>query len=137
MAKQKNRRGLSRSGPPPRPQVSKLHLSLPPWLWDTIALIGLLGGVIVFFWAILSQQAFLWEDIPKQWYPMASYTASELLAGRFPFWNPYIFGGIPFFAMIDVGVLYPLNWLFIYFVDNMILSYIVVEFHLIAHVYLI
>jgi len=102
-----------------------------------IALTGLLAAVIVFFWAILSQQAFLWEDVPEQWYPMASYTASELRAGRFPLWNPYIFGGIPFFAMIDVGVLYPLNWLLLIFVDNMILRYIAVEFHLIAHVYLI
>ncbi|MDP6416047.1 MAG: hypothetical protein QGG54_13625, partial [Gammaproteobacteria bacterium] len=137
MARQQKRGRRSKSGSSHRPQSSTPRFSLPPWSRDAVALAGLLGAVIVFFWAILSQQAYLWEDVPEQWYPLTSYTASELRMGRLPLWNPYMFGGIPFFAMIDVAVLYPLNWIFIFFIDNMMLSYIVVEYHIIAHVFLI
>lgn len=31
--------------------------------------------------------------------------------GRLPFWDPYIFGGYPFFSNPQVGLFYPLGWL--------------------------
>ncbi len=31
--------------------------------------------------------------------------------GRFPFWDPYILGGYPFFSNPQVGLFYPLGWL--------------------------
>lgn len=102
-----------------------------------MSICGLILAWVIFYWPILSGQGFLWEDFPEQWYPFASYTASELRMGRLPLWNPYLFGGIPYLAMIDVAVLYPLNWIMVLFVEDNILGYLVVEFQVIAHVLLI
>ena len=43
--------------------------------------------------------------------PMRHFARDELLAGRFPFWNPYVLGGSPFFANDQAAVLSPLNLL--------------------------
>lgn len=40
-------------------------------------------------------------------YPWQVFMNRELRAGRFPLWNPYSFGGAPFFANGQSGVLYP------------------------------
>ena len=43
--------------------------------------------------------------------PMRRFAREELLAGRFPLWNPYALGGAPFFANDQSAVLSPLNLL--------------------------
>ena len=45
-------------------------------------------------------------------YPYRVAAAAALAHGRFPFWNPDIYLGVPFFANIQSAVLYPVNWLF-------------------------
>jgi membrane protein YfhO len=40
-------------------------------------------------------------------YPWQVFMNRELRAGHFPLWNPYSFGGTPFFANGQSGVLYP------------------------------
>lgn len=50
---------------------------------------------------------------------------------------PYVFGGIPLLAMIDNGVLYPLNWLLIPFVRDGALSFYLLELQTLAHVFLL
>ena len=47
--------------------------------------------------------------------PSKIYLASELIQGRFPLWNPYIFSGSPYFADINLGTLYPLNIVYVLF----------------------
>ncbi|MBI4550813.1 MAG: hypothetical protein HY710_00950 [Candidatus Latescibacteria bacterium] len=120
----------------PRPDSLARRLALPAWQLDGLALIGLLALVLAFFWPVITGRAFFWDDFPEHYYPFRTYTAVELRAGRFPLWNPYLFGGIPFFAMIDTAVLYPLNWLFIPLVNDGTLSYLALEWHAIAHVFL-
>ena len=111
--------------------------TLPRWLGDAGAFIGLSLIILVFFWPVITEKAFFWEDFLKLMYPYRVYTAVELSEGRFPFWCPYLFGGLPFFAMIDTVVLYPLNWLFVLFVRDGMLSYLVIELHTIGHILLI
>jgi hypothetical protein len=41
--------------------------------------------------------------------PMRHLTASALQAGRLPFWNPYIFSGLPLSANPQAALLYPLS----------------------------
>lgn len=110
--------------------------NLPSWMRDVgvICCFGLL--LVLFFWPIITGRAFFWEDFIKQMYPFRLYNAVELRSGNFPFWTPYLFGGIPYFAMIDTAVLYPLDWLFILFIQDDRLSYTVVEIQSIAHVLL-
>src|SRR5829696_3122268 len=47
--------------------------------------------------------------------PMRVTAARMMLGGEFPLWDPYIFGGMPFFAAAQGGVLFPTNWLFLIF----------------------
>ncbi|MBM3263556.1 MAG: YfhO family protein [candidate division Zixibacteria bacterium] len=111
-------------------------VSFSPWMYDLVAVIGFLALAIVFFWPVITGQAYFWEDFVKQMYPYRVYNAVELSSGRFPFWNPYLFGGIPYFAMIDTAVLYPPDWLFTLFVQGDTLSFLVVELQSIGHVVL-
>ncbi|MEK7119714.1 MAG: YfhO family protein [Patescibacteria group bacterium] len=44
--------------------------------------------------------------------PSKLFLVDELRQGRFPLWNPYIFSGSPFFADINLALLYPMNALY-------------------------
>ena len=55
----------------------------------------------------------LLSDLVTQYYPQRMFLARELLAGRLPLWNPYLFAGTPFLAEANTSVLYPINWLFV------------------------
>ncbi|MFN8468011.1 MAG: YfhO family protein [Caldilineaceae bacterium] len=49
-------------------------------------------------------------DILLYFYPYRDFVASALREGRVPFWNPYLFGGVPLLANPQAAVLYPLHW---------------------------
>ncbi|NBU63523.1 MAG: hypothetical protein EBS29_03315 [Chloroflexia bacterium] len=55
----------------------------------------------------------LLSDLVTQYYPQRMFLARELLAGRLPLWNPYLFAGTPFLAEANTSVFYPINWLFV------------------------
>lgn len=74
---------------------------------------------------LLLLREFLWQqewiistneggDVFVQFYAWRQFAANHLLAGEFPFWNPHIFGGIPFFGGMQSALLYPLNVLFLF-----------------------
>ncbi|HEY3108918.1 MAG TPA: YfhO family protein, partial [Chloroflexota bacterium] len=48
-------------------------------------------------------------DFSDQFYPWARYLSDELLAGRLPLWNPYVFAGHPFHADPQAAVFYPIG----------------------------
>jgi Bacterial membrane protein YfhO len=48
-------------------------------------------------------------DISGFYYPYLVFAIACLRAGTFPLWNPYLFGGLPFFAANQAAVLYPIN----------------------------
>lgn len=92
-----------------------------------LCIFALLALVTIFYWPILTGRSFLSNDFPERIYPMRLFASIELASGRIPFWNPYLFGGIPFAAMIDNAVFYPPNWLLIPFVDGKTINYLYVE----------
>lgn len=51
-------------------------------------------------------------DIYAYHYPLQHLTAAGLQSGRLPFWNPYIFAGIPLLGNSQTAVFYPLAILF-------------------------
>jgi hypothetical protein len=51
------------------------------------------------------------SDTVHQGYPFLAFTESSLQQGRLPLWNPYIFGGVPFYASFSSPVFYPLRGL--------------------------
>jgi hypothetical protein len=50
-------------------------------------------------------------DAVEQFEPMRRFAISELRAGRFPLWRPGVYGGAPFLAQNQPGVLSPLHLL--------------------------
>lgn len=40
------------------------------------------------------------------------YYVEQLRALSFPFWDPYMYQGVPFFARMDLALLYPINFFF-------------------------
>ncbi len=53
----------------------------------------------------------LLSDLSGFYYPYLAFTIASLRAGQFPLWNPYLFGGMPYFAANQAAVLYPINLL--------------------------
>jgi hypothetical protein len=78
----------------------------------------------LFFWRLITPNvadrlSIATGDFTEQYYPLRSYAAAEMVAGRLPLWNPAVYGGQPALADIQSGALYPpqileafvLNWL--------------------------
>jgi membrane protein YfhO len=87
---------------------------LPLWL---VALVFSIT-TLVFFWNQLAGDAFFWDDFIEQVYPTQTYAAKAAADGEIPFWNPYAFTGMPFYADLQVGFFYPLNRLLAFFIDD-------------------
>lgn len=96
-------------------------------------LILLLFLLLFFFFEIVLKRGFFWEDFLEQNYPYRLFAARALADGIFPYWNPYIFGGLPFFADVQTGVLFPLNLILTLFVSGRWLSSYTVEIFMILH----
>jgi hypothetical protein len=63
---------------------------------------------VAFYWEIVLPGWILADyDIWTYFYPLRSYAAQALQAGRFPLWNPDTFLGAPFFANPQTSLLYP------------------------------
>lgn len=70
---------------------------------------------LLFFWKILLTNLILTGvDVFLYFYPYKAYAAEALRQGRLPLWNPHLFMGAPLLANSQVGVLYPLNWFFLW-----------------------
>src|SRR6266536_62888 len=77
-----------------------------------LAPLGLALATLAVFWSDLAREtAYYGTDTVAYYYPLTSWYAEQLKAGRLPLWLPYIFGGYPLFADGEVGMLYPLNLL--------------------------
>lgn len=48
-------------------------------------------------------------DQLMEFWPWRLFQQGEMLAGRFPFWNPLIAGGVPFAACVQAAPFFPLN----------------------------
>jgi hypothetical protein len=82
---------------------------------DFIAAVIICLAPFIYFFAATSGQVVLSPDDAMVFYlPMRVAVARTVLDGEFPLWNPYMFGGMPLFANIQSGVLFPLNWGFLF-----------------------
>jgi len=74
-----------------------------------LVLLGLL--VCAFYTPQLATGTVQWDGVDVH-YASQRYFADALHSGHLPFWTPYLFGGFPFLADVQVGAWYPLNWPF-------------------------
>jgi hypothetical protein len=105
---------------------------LGAWIVPAILLIA----TGIYYWPILSAQGFLWNDFIEQNYAYRFFSAVSLKQGVMPFWNPYVFSGLPFFSDVQAAVLYPLNLLLTLFASPTWLSPVVVEYQVVLHIFL-
>lgn len=64
----------------------------------------------LFFKDVIFQDAtFFYRDTIRYYQPMHLYASEGVWRGIIPFWNPYIFSGIPFLATIQHAIFYPLS----------------------------
>ena len=71
---------------------------------------GLFCLTLLYFSDLLSADRLLVErDLTTFFYPFRFIWVEAIRQGHFPFWNPYIKCGVPLFATIQAGVLYPLS----------------------------
>jgi hypothetical protein len=85
---------------------------------NLLSLAGLLALVLAMFGdvlfaggtRVLSDRG---ADLFLQYYSWRDFGFRELAKGNLALWNPYIFGGAPFFGGMQSALLYPPNWLFL------------------------
>ena len=79
-------------------------------------LIGAILGVITLcvFWNIVIKGHILWgSDFITTYLPYKQFFYEEIKYHRsIPLWNPYLFGGMPFWAFFESTMFYPLDLLF-------------------------
>lgn len=85
-------------------------------IWIPILFFAL--TTIIFFSSQLFGSTFFWEDFIEYVYPTQTFAARESAGFVIPFWNPYIFSGMPFIADLQTGFFYPLNRVLNFFVSS-------------------
>ena len=88
---------------------------------------------LIFHSSILFGDSYLWEDFVKQEFPFRTFATTSLAHGVIPQWDPYIFGGMPFIADIQVAFWYPFNLAQSLFVSGWYLSPVVMEWFILLH----
>jgi hypothetical protein len=53
-------------------------------------------------------------DLHMQFLGWRFFGFNECMHGHFPFWNPHVFCGIPFFAQFQSNLLYPICWIYFF-----------------------
>lgn len=110
-------------------QEPKALPSLNPWI-----VLGIFVALdLIFHWSLIFGDKFLWEDFVEQEFPFRNLATTLLAEGVIPHWNPYIFGGMPFIADIQVGFWYPTNMLQALFVSGGYLASGVMQFFILIH----
>ncbi len=75
-----------------------------------LVILGLFVLTLLYFHDVLTGKVLLVErDLATFFYPFRFLWVETVRQGHFPFWNPYIKCGVPLFATIQPGVLYPLS----------------------------
>lgn len=88
---------------------------------------------VIFFRQLISGGAFIGDDFIEQYYPGKTLAAVSMSKGIIPFWNPYTFSGMPFFADIQIAMFYPFNYVLSFFVNGEHLSPVILQFSIIIH----
>lgn len=64
---------------------------------------------VLFFWKVFLGERYFFGDNFYLEIPNLIFFQNSIRNGVFPLWNPYLFGGIPFFGDINIPVFHPLT----------------------------
>ncbi len=80
---------------------------------DRLAVLFLILLPLFFFWRETLGWLTLGDKDAVFWFfPAYKFAAEQIRSGALPLWNPYQYGGLPFFAEWQSGTLDPFNWLY-------------------------
>jgi len=107
---------------------------------DIPYLLGFLALTIAFFIGIIFRTdeavvGFILGDMSNLFVPMRQYAFSSIAHGVLPFWNPYIFCGVPFLADTFSAMFYPINLLFLCLPIHLAINYTVAAQMLLSGVF--
>ncbi len=82
---------------------------------DAVAIVGLFLAPWVFYWPLFApgglRRYFEGGDFVDQFVAFAVHEVRSFAAGEIPLWNPYAYGGGPFWGDVQAAVAYPLSLL--------------------------
>jgi len=96
------------------------------------ALLITLAPIVYFLFAISQGRVFCPDDGLLQNVPFRVAAAQILLSGHLPLWNPYIFSGMPLLGAAQVGLLFPLNWFYLFSSASTATDLMVVSSYMVA-----
>lgn len=88
---------------------SKINLDIPAAIFVTLLPLGYFNSALRGALVLAAEDGVLFNV------PLRVAAANIIRAGSLPLWNPYIFSGMPLHAAAQGGVLFPLNWFFLFF----------------------
>ena len=113
---------------------SDLKIPLKSIFNNDYILLGILFVFWIFFFReLLTGSAYLFDDFIEQYYPGKFMSSVMLSKGIIPFWNPFVFSGMPFLADLQIAVFYPFNFVLTLFVKNDKLSALAIQNSIIIH----
>lgn len=101
------------------------------------AVVILAGAALVYHAPLLLRsQTYYSRDIMHQHIPLLVFARQSLIEGKFPLWNPYQFGGMPFLADSTSQLLYPLAWVLIFLGPQQMLMIYIIFHYIISGVFM-
>ena len=90
--------------------------------------------LLVYFWPIIANKNWLWEDFAFIYFPLKDLVISSWQMGKFPLLNDFILGGQSLIADIAAGIFYPLNvFLALFWSSDFVFNYWLLEMFVILH----
>ncbi len=107
-------------------------------LAEGLIVVALMMSPLLFFWRVITpniadRATFPTGDFTHQYYPLRAGAAEEMAQGRFPLWNPYVYGGQPGLADSQVAALYPINALTVLLLGGRSFGLLILELQVIFH----
>jgi hypothetical protein len=103
---------------------------------DLRLIISIIILVIIFFIPLVKDgKGFLYGDNLSHIIPTQTFWKEQVQKGKIPLWNPYILGGIPFFADLTHNTLAPTNIFYLIFPVSTTLSILVILYVCLAGIF--
>jgi hypothetical protein len=123
----------------PEPLKAEIETTRIRVNWRDILLLGLLVVFlsILFKDIILYGQRLIGDDFIAFYLGMRKFLYQEVWKNHsIPYWNPYLFGGIPFWAHFESAIFYPLGFLFWVFPPERAYGYTIFLHFILAGVFM-
>ncbi|HEX6187228.1 MAG TPA: hypothetical protein VFZ40_04045, partial [Pyrinomonadaceae bacterium] len=91
-----------------------------------------LAPILYFLPAVLYGKVLCSADGILQNVPFRVTAGQMIRSGYLPLWNPHIFSGTPLMASAQVGLLFPLNWFYVFFSPIAATNLLVISSYMVA-----